>query len=345
MNRTLTYIITQNDIPNTIQSFLQEKGYSSQIIKELKKMPESILIDGRWEYVRHELAAGETLNIRIQETDSSEKIPPVQMELNIVYEDEDIIVINKPADMPIHPSLNNYYNSLANGLAWYFQQQGKPFIFRCVNRLDRDTSGLTIIAKHMLSAGILSSMVSKREIHREYLAIVRGRMEPEAGTIDAPICRVGDSIIERHVDFEKGERAVTHYKLQEYKNGHSLLSIHLETGRTHQIRVHMKHIGFPLVGDSLYNPEYAFFKEMSDKHFQGKKSTAPAFLAVDAEPSNQADINISQAGIPRQALHSHRLQFVHPITRDAMDFVAPLPEDMALILDTPVYKHSRQPQG
>ncbi len=296
MNRTLTYHITENDIPNTIQSFLQGKNYSSQVIKELKKMPESILIDGRWEYVRHALSSGETLTIHIQETESSEKIPPVQMDLNIVYEDEDIMVINKPADMPIHPSLNNYYNSLANGLAWYFEQQGKPFIFRCINRLDRDTSGLTVIAKHMLSAGILSSMAAKRKIHREYLAIVQGKIMPECGTVDAPICRVGDSIIERHVDFEKGERAVTHYQLAEYKNEHSLLSIHLETGRTHQIRVHMKYIGFPLIGDSLYNPHYA------------------------------------DSMLSRQALHSHRLQFMHPITGQAMDFIAPLPEDMQRII-------------
>ena len=295
MNRTLTYIITEQDLPATIQEYLQSKNYSSQVIKDLKKMPESILIDGRWEYVRHQLAAGETLTIHIQEEDSSEKIPPVQMDLNIVYEDEDIMVINKPADMPIHPSLNNYYNSLANGLAWYFEQQNKPFIFRCVNRLDRDTSGLTIIAKHMLSAGILSSMVAKREIHREYLAISKGHVLPESGTIDAPICRVGDSIIERHVDFAKGDRAVTHYQLAEYKNGHSLLSIHLETGRTHQIRVHMKHLGFPLIGDSLYNPG-------------------------------------SQELITRQALHSHRLEFVHPITGEQMVFTAELPEDMGRIL-------------
>ena len=295
MERTLIYHITENDIPNTIQTFLASKQYSSQVIKELKKMPESILIDGRWEYVRHQLSAGEVLTIHIQETDCSEKIPPVEMDLNIVYEDEDIMVINKSADTPIHPSLNNYYNSLANGLAWYFEQQNKPFIFRCVNRLDKDTSGLTIVAKHMLSAGILSSMVAKREIHREYLAISKGKVTPASGTIDAPICRVGDSIIERHVDFEKGEHAVTHYNVVEYKNGHSLLSIHLETGRTHQIRVHMKHLGFPLIGDSLYNPG-------------------------------------SQELITRQALHSHRLQFVHPITGEEMEFVADLPEDMFLCL-------------
>ena len=294
MNRILTYEITEQDASQTIEQYLKGKGYSSQCIKELKKMPESILLDGRWEYMRTALKAGTTLTVHVQEEASSEKIPPVEMPLDIVYEDEDIMVINKPADMPIHPSLNHYYNSLANGLAWYFEKQDKPFIFRCVNRLDRDTSGLTIIAKHMLSGGILSSMVANREIHREYRTIVRGKVTPAEGTIDAPIARVSDSIIERCVDFEKGERAVTHYRTVDYANDHSLLSIHLETGRTHQIRVHMKHIGFPLVGDYLYNP--------------------------DMEHIN------------RQALHSYRLQFTHPITGKSMDFVAPLPSDMKSVL-------------
>ncbi len=294
MNRVLTYLTTEYDVPQSIEHYLKSKGYSSQCIKELKKMPESILINGRWEYMRYLLQPGDTLTVHVQETEVSEKIPPVEMALDIVYEDEDIMVINKPADMPIHPSLNNYYNSLANGLAWYFEKQNKPFVFRCVNRLDRDTSGLTIIAKHMLSAGILATMVANRTIHREYRAIVRGQITPESGTVDAPIARVGDSIIERTVDYEKGDRAVTHYETIAYKNGHSLLSIHLETGRTHQIRVHMKHIGFPLIGDYLYNPDM--------EH------------------------------MTRQALHSYRLQFTHPITGEAMDFVAPLPEDMQKVL-------------
>ena len=294
MNRILTYPITESDSGCTIEHFLRGKGYSSQCIKELKKMPQSILIDGQWQYMKHILQSGETLTVHVQEEASSEKIPPVELPLDIVYEDEDILVVNKPADMPIHPSLNNYYNSLANALAWYFEQQNKPFVFRCINRLDRDTSGLTIIAKHMLSAGILSAQVAERAIHREYLAIVRGEITPAQGTIDAPIGRKGDSIIERVVDYEKGERAVTHYQLTEYKNGHSLLSIHLETGRTHQIRVHMKHIGFPLIGDYLYNPDMEYMQ--------------------------------------RQALHSHRLQFTHPITGEAMDFTAPLPKDMLQLL-------------
>ena len=294
MNRTLTYRITEQNTGQTIEQFLRSQGYSSQCIKELKKMPQSILINDEWQYMKHPLQPGETLVVQVQEETSSEKIPPVELPLDIVYEDEDILVINKPPHMPIHPSLNNYENSLANALAWYFAKQNKPFVFRCINRLDRDTSGLTIVAKHMLSAGILSAMVAERTIHREYLAIVRGEVTPTQGTIDAPIGRAGDSIIERKIDYEQGERAVTHYRLREYQNGHSLLSIHLETGRTHQIRVHMKHIGFPLVGDYLYNPDMEFIK--------------------------------------RQALHSHRLQFVHPITKEAMDFTAPLPEDMKQVL-------------
>ena len=296
MNRTLTYAITEQDACQTIEQFLRGKSYSSQCIKELKKQWGSIMINDDPQYMRHYMQVGETLTVQIKEEISSEKIPPVELPLDIIYEDEDLLVINKPADMPIHPSLNNYENSLANALAWYFAKQDKPFVFRCINRLDRDTSGLTIVAKHMLSGGILSSMVAERAIHREYLAIVRGHISPESGTIDAPIGRKGDSIIERQIDYINGERAITHYTMQEYKNGHSLLSIHLETGRTHQIRVHMKHIGFPLIGDYLYNPDMEY--------------------------------------MTRQALHSHRLQFTHPITGEPMDFTAPLPEDMLKVLDS-----------
>jgi 23S rRNA pseudouridine1911/1915/1917 synthase len=257
-------------------------------------MPESILRNGVWEYMRSPLATGDLLTVYIQENESSPNIPPVELPLSIIYEDEDILVVNKPAGMPIHPSLNNYENSLANGLMWYYTQQGKPFIFRCTNRLDRDTSGLTVIAKHLISSSILSSMGARHEIKREYLAIVRGSVTPPSGTIDAPLARTGSSMIERKVDFEHGERAVTHYKVVEEKNGHSLVSLILETGRTHQIRVHMQYLGFPLVGDYLYNPDMEY--------------------------------------IHRQALHSWKLSFIHPITREPMEFTAELPDDMKKIL-------------
>lgn len=295
MERIIHYNIHETEAGLRTEQYLRRKGYSYQNLTQLKKMPESILINGVWSYMRTPLNAGDALTVHIRETDSSPNIPPVQLPLSIVYEDEDILVVNKPAGMPVHPSLNNYRNSLANALMWYYQNQGKPFIFRCTNRLDRDTSGLTVIAKHMVSSSILSGMGYRHEIEREYLAIVRGSLSPEEGVIDAPIGRTGSSLIERRIDYENGEHAVTHFRKICEKNGHSLVSLILETGRTHQIRVHMQHIGFPLVGDYLYNPDM--------EH------------------------------ISRQALHSHRLSFSHPITGEAMEFTAPLSSDMLAVLE------------
>ena len=290
MERILNYHITEDADSLRTEQYLRRRGFSYQNLTQLKKMPESILINGVWSYMRTPLHSGDILTVHIRETESSPNIPPVELSLDIVYEDEDIVVVNKPAGMPVHPSLNNYRNSLANALMYYYQQQGKPFIFRCTNRLDRDTSGLTVIAKHMVSSSILSSMTARHEIEREYLAVVRGSVTPSSGTIDAPIGRTGSSLIERKIDFEHGERAVTHYHVVKEENGHSLVSLILETGRTHQIRVHMKYIGFPLAGDYLYNPDMEY--------------------------------------IQRQALHSCRLSFQHPITGKHMEFTADLPEDM-----------------
>lgn len=294
MNRTISYDIDSHSEGLRVEQFLRRKGYSAQNLSTIKRMPESIQVNGVHYYMKQALKSGDRLLVRIQETESSRNIPPVCAPLSIVYEDEDLIVVNKPAGMPIHPSLNNYTNSLANALAWYYQQQGKPFIFRCCNRLDRDTSGLTVVAKHLVSGNILSTMTKKKEVRREYLAVVRGHIVPESGTISAPLARKGGTIIERVVDFDRGEPAVTHYRLVREANGHSLVALQLETGRTHQIRIHLKHLGFPLVGDYLYNPDMEY--------------------------------------ISRQALHSFRLSFPHPITGEAMDFTAPLPEDMKNIL-------------
>ena len=294
MNRNIDYIIDEDSAGLRVEQFLRRKRYSGQNLSEIKRMPKSILVNGVHYYMRQELSTGDHLQVRICETQNSEKIPPTKLALDIIYEDEDLLVLNKPAGMPIHPSLNNYTNSIANALAYYFQSQGKPFIFRCCNRLDRDTSGLTIVSKHLVSGSILSDMTKYREVHREYLAIVRGSVTPSEGTIQAPLGRKDGTIIERTVDWEHGEDAVTHYKVVKEANGHSLVSLRLETGRTHQIRIHMKYLGYPLIGDYLYNPDMEY--------------------------------------MTRQALHSHHMEFTHPITGEHMSFTAPLPEDMARVM-------------
>lgn len=294
MNRNIDYIIDEDSAGLRVEQFLRRKRYSGQNLSEIKRMPKSILVNGVHYYMRQKLSTGDHLQVRICETQNSEKIPPTKLPLDIVYEDEDLLVLNKPAGMPIHPSLNNYTNSIANALAYYFQSQGKPFIFRCCNRLDRDTSGLTIVSKHLVSGSILSDMTKYREVHREYLAIARGSVTPSEGTIQAPLGRKEGTIIERTVDWEHGEDAVTHYKVVKEANGHSLVSLRLETGRTHQIRIHMKYLGYPLIGDYLYNPDMEY--------------------------------------MTRQALHSHHMEFTHPITGAHMSFTAPLPEDMARVM-------------
>lgn len=289
MIRQFTYRIEPEYDSFTIREYLSLKGYPNAVFVQLKKTPESVLLNGVWAYMRTKLSAGDELFIRLEESTSSAHILPVSMPLSICYEDEDILAVNKPAQMPVHPSLNHYDHTLANAVCGYYNDQEIPYTFRCVNRLDRDTTGLTLIAKHMLSSAILSTAAARREISREYIAIASGKT-PESGTIDAPIGRVAGSTIERQIDFENGERAITHYRRLAYHDGLSLLSLHLETGRTHQIRVHLKSIGHPLIGDFLYNP--------------------------------------TDTTIKRQALHSYRLTFSHPITGESFVLTTPLPDDM-----------------
>lgn len=289
MNRIFHYQITENEQGTTVLDFLRKKGFSRHILSSMKADKEALTRNGQRIGGREQLLAGDHFRVRLLETVDSDGIIPVSMPLSILYEDEDILVINKPADMPVHPSIGNYTNTLANGVAAYLDAKDEHSPFRCINRLDRDTSGTLILAKNAFSAAVLSTQMRNRQIRRTYLAVVEG-ITPPNGTISAPISRVDDSVIERHVDFLRGEPAVTHYERLEVKNEHSLLEIHLETGRTHQIRVHMGYIGHPLPADYLYHPVYDCFK--------------------------------------RQPLHSLQLEFRHPVTDKPMCLLAPVSEDM-----------------
>lgn len=303
MNRFLKYIISAESNGMTISQFLKKQGYSHPIIVHLKKTENGIQLNNNWSYVNQKLKENDILQINIKEETASENIPPTPIDPDIfksmiMYEDDDILVINKPADLPVHPSMGHHEDTLANYCAYYYSQEKEngAFVFRCVNRLDRDTSGLVLIAKNMLSSAILSMSQLSHGIKRTYLAIVSGEIL-EQGTINAPIARTDNSVIERCVDYERGESAVTHYKRIDTaaidNRQYSLVQIQLETGRTHQIRVHMKHIGHPLPGDFLYNPDMTH--------------------------------------ISRQALHSYALEFLHPITKEPMRLTMLPPKDFLFV--------------
>lgn len=308
MNRIILYHITQPDDGLRVEQYLRRKGYSRPILTNLKKPGKSLaIVNGRECRLNKRLASGDELKVVIEEEGPQSGIEPVNLSLYILYEDEDILVADKPAGMPIHPSKNHQRDTLANAVMYYYEcgegavsEEDGLFVFRCGNRLDQDTSGITVIAKNMLASAVLSAMTARRQVHREYLGIVRGTLSPGKGTVSAPLGRKPGPVIERVVDWEHGEPAVTHYRLVKERNGHSLVAMELETGRTHQIRIHMKHLGFPLIGDYLYNPDM--------EH------------------------------IGRQALHSARMAFPHPITGKWMEFTAPLPEDMRRVMEGEIYR-------
>lgn len=296
MSRELVYTFhADSGRAVSLRAFLKQHRYPKSALKRLVYGPDQVFLDGEAAKLTTILKDGQTILVRVAEEEGSDVVCPVEVPLKILYEDEDILVIDKPPFLPIHSSPKHYDQTLANAVAWHDRQNGREkTMFHCLNRLDRDTSGVTLVARNSLSAAILGEAVKKREVKREYLAIVEGITE-ERGVITAPIGRTEGSVITRQVDFEKGESAETFYERLEVRRAasnsfYSLLRIRLGTGRTHQIRVHMKYIGHPLPGDYLYHPVY-------DR-------------------------------IDRQPLHSASLQFYHPITQELMLWQAPMPEDM-----------------
>ena len=286
--RRFSYIAGEAEQGMAVGQFLKERGYSRHALTLLKQTEGGILCNGREVYLSQPLRKWDRMDLFLKE-EVPEEIEPVELPFGIVYEDDDLMVVDKPADMPVHPSMKNHDNTLANAAAWYGRTKGDSFVYRCVNRLDRDTTGLLILAKHILSATGLYGQMRAREIRRTYLAIVKGMIREE-GTIDLPVGRKEDSAIERMIDLEHGERAVTHYRPVRQGKDWTLIECRLETGRTHQIRVHMSSFGHPLIGDFLYGSR--------------------------------------EEQMPRQALHSWKLSFVHPIMGRPMEFVSPLPPDM-----------------
>ncbi len=296
MRKELFYTIGGKDEGQTVGSFLKAHGYSRHLLIALKQRSDGLTIDERLAYVIRPLKAGDVLHVKLPEETADERIIPSRMPLDIVYEDEDLLVINKDAGVPVHPSHGHQEYTLANALAWYFKEKNEPFRFRIVNRLDRDTTGLLIVARHALSACVLGAEITNRDIERIYLAASSGNVfdvfENGVGLIDEPIAEKEDEPMIREVDPERGEPARTHIRVLGYdpETDVSFLALKLDTGRTHQIRVHLSYIGHPLLGDFLYNPDMSL--------------------------------------ITRQSLHSWKLTFKHPITGKVLSFTAPIPPDL-----------------
>lgn len=233
----------------------QRLGASATLLRQLKRVEDGIWLDGLPVYVNVLPKAGQIISLAGGREQNSENIIPQQGEVDIAYEDELMLIVNKPGGMPVHPSRGHPQDTLANYVAGMFERRGETFIYRAINRLDRGTSGLMCIAKTKYSSAILAKALWSGNIEREYYALCEGCPDPEAGTIDLPLGRREGFGIQRCVDYENGQSAVTHYRMVRKNDSCALVRLRLETGRTHQIRVHMAHTGHPLIGDFMYGHE------------------------------------------------------------------------------------------
>ncbi len=282
-----------------LRSFLKsDLHFSIKMMKYLKYRPDGIMVDGVRRTVRHILRQGEFLELATEDKESSTKLQAVDLPLDILYEDEDLVVPLKPPHMPTHPSRDHYDDTLANALAYRYAKDQTPFVFRPVNRLDRNTSGLLLIAKNKAAAGALTKFMQEGRIQKTYLAILDGEMPKDAaGRIDACLHRTAKSIIVREVcapDAPDADPSVTEYRVLASQNRHTLVEAKPLTGRTHQLRVHFAHLGYPITGDDLYG--------------------------------------IPSEDIDRHALHARSLSFPLPSTEKNLTLSAPLTEDFANLL-------------
>jgi 23S rRNA pseudouridine1911/1915/1917 synthase len=269
-------------------------GISRRMIQKLTRT-KGVRLNGKPAFLAKKVRVGDVISAA-QTFAEEAGIPPRQMELDIVFEDADLLVLNKPPFTLVHPIQPNQTNTLSNGIAWHYQQLGLSAKVRPVHRIDRDTSGLLVVAKTAFAHQHLDRQLRERDLKREYLALVSGVVTEDRGAIDAPIGKDKLNPTLRAVRPQAGEFALTRYQVVERYADASLVQVELETGRTHQIRVHMTHLGHSLLGDRQYG-------------------------------------HVGLQLLKRQALHASRLSFAHPSTGETMEFEVPLPSDMAAVRD------------
>lgn len=297
MNRVFEHCVTEAQDGVLLRDLLRrELGLSAKLLSRIKRIPDGIMLNGKCVHVDVRVKQGDTVRVTVENNQAAcANLIPVPGDLDICYEDEDILVVNKPAGIPVQPAIGEPYGALGNIVVWHYAQKGENIVFRPVNRLDRGTSGLMAIAKNSHVHTALINKLHTGEFERKYRAIVHGRFGDECGSIEAPICRKEGSVLARMVHPD-GKWAKTNYRVLEEIGDCSLLELELMSGRTHQIRVHMSHVGHPLVGDFLYGAE---------------------------EPEI----------IGRCALHSSEMNFIHPISGNEVCLSCELPYDMRVAIE------------
>lgn len=291
MNKLTKEISKKSEGIKLSNYLMYELKFSTRLRRKLIKQ-NAILVNGNIEKNYYILKAGDVVEIKL-DADETQDIAPEDIPVDVVFEDEDLVIVDKPPFMVVHPTKSHQEGTLANGVMNYFKKTGQKCIIRLVNRLDRDTSGLIIIAKSQFAHQAMAKKLNSNEIEKYYIAVVEGFMEG-SGTIDLPIDREYPDSIKRTV-MENGQRAITHYKVLSPGNDMSVVVIRLETGRTHQIRVHFSHLGHPIIGDALY----------------GKESTL----------------------IKRQALHAYMLRFNSIRENRQITIKTKIPDDMKVFLE------------
>lgn len=287
----LSYI-NLNKYFNVKEVLKAEFSMSDRLLLKLKKL-DKIYLNGKVTSVNHPIVENDLIECHLDYDEDNSNIVPTKIPVNIIYEDEAYLVVNKPAGIPVHPSMDHYTDSLANGVIFYFNQIGLKKKIRPVNRLDKDTSGIVIFSKNEYIQECLIKQMKNKQFIKKYIAIVNGNLDNLEGIINAPIARKENSIIERCVS-ETGDTAITHYKVLKRNDNFDVIECILETGRTHQIRVHFAYLGHSLLSDTLYG--------------------------------------VSSPLINRQALHAYEVEFIHPITKQKVKYIADIPDDFKNIL-------------